>query len=160
MLFIKQRTLLAGTAARRTCLLSLTATVTAVAEAETETEAAHTTHTTARGHQARRHDSTTARGHEDNDLVSQGIAFASSPPHASSLPPSLARSFASLRVRRRFVSPRIASQRSASAFLVHNASESDNATASQSLSLPMSLSLLILGTVSRLLELYACRLHC
>lgn len=147
MLFIKQRTLLAGTAARRTCLLSLTATVTAVAEAETETEAAHTTHTTARGHQARRHDSTTARGHEDNDLVSQGIAFASSPPHASSLPPSLARSFASLRVRRRFVSPR-----SASAFLVHNASESDNATA--------SLSLLILGTVSRLLELYACRLHC
>lgn len=150
MLFIKQRTLLAGTAARRTRLLSLTATVTAAkAVAVAETEAAHTTHTTARGHQARSHDSTTARGHEDNDLVSQGIAFASSPPHTSSLPPSIARSFASLRVRRRFVSPR-----SASAFLVHNASESDNATAS------LSLSLLILGTVSRLLELYACRLHC
>lgn len=103
MLFIKQRTLLAGTAARRTCLLSLTATVTAAAA-----EAAHTTHTLARGHQARRHDAT-ARGHEDNDLVSQGIAYASSPPRL--VPPSVVRrSFASLRVRRRFVSPRIASQ--------------------------------------------------
>lgn len=103
MLFIKQRTLLAGAAARRTCLLSLTATVTAAAA-----EAAHTTHTLARGHQARRHDAT-ARGHEDNDLVSQGIAYASSPPRL--VPPSVVRrSFASLRVRRRFVSPRIASQ--------------------------------------------------
>lgn len=103
MLFIKQRTLLAGTAARRTCLLSLTATVTAA-----EAEAAHTTHTMARGHQARRHDAT-ARGHEDNDLVSQGIAYASSPHRL--VPPSVVhRSFASLRVRRRFVSPRIASQ--------------------------------------------------
>lgn len=92
-------------------LLSLTATVTAAkAVAATEAEAAHTTHTTARGHQARRHDSTTARGHEDNDLVSQGIAVAPRPPLHHPSP----RSFASLRVRRRFVSPRIVSRRIAS----------------------------------------------
>lgn len=93
-------------------LLSLTATVTAAkAVAATEAEAAHTTHTTARGHQARRHDSTTARGHEDNDLVSQGIAVAPCPPPLHQPSP---RSLASLRVRRRFVSPRIVSRRIAS----------------------------------------------
>lgn len=138
-------------------LLSLTATVTAAkAVAATEAEAAHTTHTTARGHQARRHDSTMARGHEDNDLVSQGIASAprrlvspsANPPHVR-LP-----RFVCVVASSRLASCRVASHRSASAFLVHNASESDNATASQ------SLSLLILGTVSRLLALYACRLHC
>lgn len=138
-------------------LLSLTATVTA-AKAVAATEAAHTTYTTARGHQARRHDSTTARGHEDNDLVSQGIAVAPCPPPPPTLPTFVC--LASCASSLRLASHRVASHRSASAFLVHNASESDNATASQSLPLSLLLSLLILGTVSRLPALYACRLHC
>lgn len=142
-------------------LLSLTATVTAAkAVAATEAEAAHTTHTTARGHQARRHDSTTARGHEDNDLVSQGIAVAPCPPPSTTLPHVRLPRFVCVVASSRLASCRVASHRSASAFLVHNASESDNAAASQSLSLSLLLSLLILGTVSRLLALYACRLHC
>lgn len=109
---------------------------------------AHDTHagTRASGTKARRHDAT-ARGHEDNDLVSQGIAYASSPPRllASSLPLSFVVHLP------RFVcvvaSSRLASHRSASAFLVHNASESDNATAllPQSQSLPLAAVVTISG---------------
>lgn len=91
-------------------LLSLTATVTAAkAVAATEAEAAHTTHTTARGHQARRHDSTTARGHEDNDLVSQGIAVAPCPPPPTTLPTFVC--LASCASSLRLASHRVASHR-------------------------------------------------
>lgn len=143
MLFIKQRTLLAGTAARRTCLLSLTATVTAAAA-----EAAHTTHTMARGHQARRHEGTTRR-HEGTKITTWFPKESHTPRRllASSLPLSFVVHLP------RFVcvvaSSRLASHRSASAFLVHNASESDNATAllllPQSLSLPLAAVVTISG---------------